>query len=111
MGSIEHLWDQFWEIFRHGFAHISNPIVGVFIALIGGLMARTLFSIFIISALAVALHVAAEAAMPIVLEHKPLVLPKFDNAFGQYALTLYVAYFVVILVIFGVKRIFASVRG
>ena len=108
---MEQLWNQFWEIFRHGFAHISNPIVGVFIALIGGLMARTLFSIFIISALAVVLHVAAEAAMPVLLDHKPFLMPKFDNAFSQYALALYIGYFVVILVIFGVKKLFASVRG
>jgi|SRR5215471_7925106 len=108
---MEALWDHFWEIVRHGFAHISNPITGVFIALIGGLMARTLFSIFIISGLAVVLHVAAEAAMPMVLEHKPFVMPKFDNAFGQYALTLYIGYVVVILVIYAVRRIFASVRG
>jgi uncharacterized metal-binding protein len=111
MGSIDHLWNQFWEIFRHGFAHISNPIAGVFIALIGGLMAQTLFSIFIISALAVVLHVAAEAVLPMVLNHTPFVMPKFDNAFEQYALALYIGYFVVILVIFGVKRLFASVRG
>ena len=108
---MEHLWNQFWEIFRHGFAQISSPIVGVFIALIGGLMARTLVSIFIISALAVVLHVAAEAVLPVVLYHKPLLMPKFDNGFGQYALTLYIAYFVVILVIYGVKKLFASVRG
>ena len=108
---MEALWNQFWEIFRHGFASISNPIVGVFIALIGGLMAQTLFSIFIISGLAVVLHVAAEAVLPMVLDHKPLLLPKFDNGFGQRALTLYIAYFVVILVIYGVKKIFASVRG
>jgi hypothetical protein len=111
MGTLDHLWNQFWDIFRHGFAHISNPIAGVFIALIGGLMAQTLFSIFIISGLAVALHVAAEAVLPMVLDHKPFLLPKLDNAFGQYALTLYIGYFVVILVIFAVKRIFASVRG
>jgi hypothetical protein len=74
-------------------------------------MARTFFSIFIISALAVVLHVAAETALPMVLEHKPLVLPKVDNAFEQYLLTLYIGYFVVILVIYGVKKLFASVRG
>jgi hypothetical protein len=108
---MDHLWNQFWEIFRHGFANISNPIAGVFIALIGGLMAQTLFSIFIISALAVGLHVAAEAVLPMVLDHKPFIMPKIDNGFGQHALTLYIAYFVVILVIFGVKKIFASVRG
>jgi hypothetical protein len=108
---MEALWDHFWEIVRHGLAHISNPITGVFIALIGGLMARTLFSIFIISALAVVLQVAAEAAMPMLLEHKPFVMPKFDNAFGQNALTLYVGFVFVILAIYGVKKIFASVRG
>ena len=108
---MEQLWNQFWEIFRHGFAHISNPILGVFIALIGGLMARTLFSIFVISALAVVLHVAAEAAMPVLIEHKPFLMPKFDHAFGQDALALYIGYVVVILVIYGVKKLFASVRG
>jgi hypothetical protein len=108
---MEALWNQFWEIFRHGFASISNPIVGVFIALIGGLMAQTFFSIFIISGLAVVLHIAAEAVLPMVLNHKPFTMPKFDNAFEQRALALYIAYFVVILVIYGVKKIFASVRG
>jgi len=111
MGSIDHLWNQFWEIFRHGFAHISNPIAGVFIALIGGLMARTFLSIFIISALAVFLHVVAEAVLPMVLNHAPFLAPKMDDAFFQYALTLYIGYFVVILVIYLVKSIFASVRG
>jgi hypothetical protein len=46
-----------------------------------------------------------------VLNHKPFTMPKFDNAFEQRALALYIAYFVVILVIYGVKKIFASVRG
>jgi hypothetical protein len=38
-------------------------------------------------------------------------MPKFDNAFEQSALALYIGYVVVILVIYGVKKIFASVRG
>ena len=109
MGSIDSLWNQFWEIFRHGFTQISNPVVGVFIALIGGLMARTFFSIFIVSALAVVLHLAAEAVLPMVLKHAPFVLPRIDDF--QKMLTLYIGYFVVILVIYLVKQIFASVRG
>ena len=111
MNEIQHLWDTFWEIFRHGFAHISNPAVGIVIALLGGLMVRSFVNIFIISAVAVFLHVVAEAAIPVVLNKAPLVIPHFDSAFFQYALTLYIGYFVVILVIYLVKRMFASVRG
>jgi len=111
MGSLEHLWNEFWDLFRHGVAQISNPIVGVFIALIAGLMARSVLNVFVIAFVAVCLHVLAEAVIPMVMSHAAFVAPKFDHAFYQYALTLYVAYFVVILVILMVRTIFASVRG
>jgi uncharacterized metal-binding protein len=111
MDQIEHLWFEFWDIFRHGIAHISNPIVGIVIALLAGLMVRGIFNLFIISFLAVLVHLLAEALIPVVMNHAALVLPKIDHAFFQYALTLYVGYFVVILVIYFVKLIFASVRA
>jgi len=111
MGSLDHLWNEFWDIFRHGVTQISNPVVGVFIALIGGLMVRSVLNVFIIAAVAVILHVLAEALIPMVMNHAAFVLPHFDHAFFQYALALYVGYFVVILVILLVRMIFASVRG
>ena len=111
MGSIEHLWSEFWDLFRQGVSHISNPIVGIVIALLAGLMARGFIGIIVISALAVIVHVVAEAFIPVVLHHAPLIFPPLDHAFLQYAGTLYVGYFVVILVIFVVKLLFASVRG
>ena len=111
MGDIQHLWYAFWDIFRHGIAHISNPIVGIVIALLAGLIVRSFFNIFLVSLLAVLVHVVAEAAIPTVMKNAPLVFPKVDHAFLEYAATLYVGYFVVILVIYVVKLIFASVRG
>jgi hypothetical protein len=108
---MEQLWNEFWEIFRHGFDAISNPIVGVLIALIGGLMARSFVSVFIISVLAVALDVVAVAVTPMILHGSKVAFPPMDKAFLSFAGTLYIAFFFVILVIYGVKRIFASVRG
>lgn len=108
--TFEHLWNEFWDIFRHGLTQISQPVVGVFIALIGGLMARSVLNVFIVAFVAVCLHVLAEALIPMVMSHAAFVMPKFDHAFFEYALTLYVAYFVVILVIVVVKMIFAAVR-
>jgi hypothetical protein len=111
MNALQHLWFEFWDIFRHGIGHISNPIVVIVIALLAGLMVRSFLNLFIISALAVVVHVLAEATIPVVMTQAPLVFPKADHAFFQYALTLYVVYLVVTLAIFIVKLIFASVRG
>ncbi len=108
---MEQLWNEFWDIFRHGFDAISNPIVGVLIALIGGLMARSFLSVFIISLLAVVLDVVAVAVTPMVLHGGKVAFPPMDRAFLHFALTLYVAFFFVIVVIYAVKRVFASVRG
>ena len=111
MVSLSQYWNEFLDIFRHGLAQITNPIIGVFIALIGGLIVRNILNIFAVALLAVVIHVAAEAVIPYVLNHAHFVLPKFNHAFALYALTLYVGYFVTILAIFLVKMIFASVRG
>jgi hypothetical protein len=108
---MEHLWNEFWDIFRQGLNQISNPIVGIFIALIGGLMARSIVSVFSISLLAVIVHVLADIVIPMAVHGAAMVLPTLNHAFFVYALTLYVAYFVVIFVILMVKNIFASVRG
>ena len=78
---MEQLWNEFWEIFRHGFDAISNPIVGVLIALIGGLMARSFVSVFIISALAVVLDVVAVAVTPMILHGSKVAVPPMDKAF------------------------------
>lgn len=111
MGSITHLWNEFVDIFRHGLDQISNPIIGIVIALIAGLMVRGFMNIFVVALLAVVLHILAGVLIPWGLGHAPLVFPNLDHALFVYALALYVAYFVVIFAIWGVRMIFASVRG
>jgi hypothetical protein len=111
MNELEHLWFGFWDIFRHGVAHISNPIVVIVIALLAGLMVRSFLNLFIISVLAVLVHILAEAVIPVAMSQAPLVFPKFDHGLLQYVLTLYVVYLVVTLAIYTVKLIFARARG
>jgi hypothetical protein len=97
----------FWDYFRQGLPHI-NFILGIVIALIGGLMVGSLFGLIVIALLAVVVHVLAEAIIPMVLNHSAFVLPAPDNNFLHYAISLYIAYFVVCGAIAVVRLLFAS---
>jgi hypothetical protein len=110
MDVITHLWDDFWAFFHEGLPHL-NLIQGIVIALIGGLMASSLGSVIVIALLAVVIHVLADALIPVVMNHAAFQLPALDHAFWHYALTLYVAYLIVIAAIFAIKSVFAAVRG
>ena len=110
MDAITHLWDEFWAFFHEGLPHL-NLIQGIVIALIGGLMASSIVSVFVIALLAVVIHVLADALIPVVMNHATFQLPPLDHAFWHYALTLYVAYLIVIMAIFAIKSVFAAVRG
>jgi hypothetical protein len=109
VAQFEHLWFEFWDVFRNGVAHIHYPLVGVVIALLAGLIVRGIFNLFIVAALAVVVQVVAEAAIPAVMNKAPLVFPPMTHAFFQYALALYAGYFVVILAIYIVRLLFVSV--
>jgi len=110
MSTLTHLWDEFWAFFHEGLPHL-NIIQGLVIALIGGLMVSSFVGLFIVALLAVVIHVLADALIPVVMNHAAFTLPVLDHAFFHYALTLYIAYFVVIGAIYLVRVLFASVRG
>ena len=110
MDAISHLWDQFWAFFREGLPHL-NYTQAVVIAILGGVMASSFGSVFVIALLAVVINVLADALIPVVMNHAAFHLPPLDGAFGHYALTLYVAYLIVIMMIFAIKSMFAAVRG
>lgn len=110
MSTLTQLWDEFWHIFREGLPHI-NLIQGLVIALIGGLMVQSFLGLFVVALVAVIIHILADALIPVVTAHATFMLPTMDHAFWHYALTLYVAYLVVIGAIFLVKLLFAAVRG
>jgi hypothetical protein len=110
MDVITRLWDQFWAFFHEGLPHL-NYVQAIVIAILGGLMASSIGSVFVIALLAVVIHVLADAVIPMVMHGAAFQLPPLDNAFWHYALTLYVAYLIVIFAIFAIKSVFAAVRG
>ncbi len=110
MNELSHLWNEFWTFFREGLQHL-NPIQGLVIALIGGLMASSFLGLFVMALLAVIIHVIADALIPVVMSHATFALPPFDEAFWHYAITLYIAYLVVIGAIFIVRLIFGVARA
>ncbi len=110
MDVIAHLWDQFWAFFHEGLPHL-NYTQAIVIAVIGGLMASSFGSVIVIAAVAVVIHVLADALIPVIMHGAQFQLPTLDSAFGHYALTLYIAYLIVILGIYVIKSIFAAVRG
>src|SRR5882724_11570875 len=110
MQTLVHLWDVFLEYFREGLSNI-NPILGLTLAIVGGLMASGFISLLFLSLVAVVLYIVADAFIPVVLHHAALVLPLLDRALLHYSITLYVAFFVAIGAIYLVKMIFAAVRG
>jgi hypothetical protein len=109
MMTLTHTWNQFWDYFRQGLPHI-NIVLGVVIALVGGMMVGSLPGLAVIALLAVAVHVLAEAVIPMVLNHSAFILPAMNNnSFMHYAISLYIAYFVVMGAIFVVRLLFSSV--
>jgi hypothetical protein len=110
MQTLVHLWDVFLEYFREGLSNI-NPILGITLAIVAGLMASGFVSLLFLSLVAVVVYILADAFIPVVLHHAPLVLPLFDRALLHYSVTLYVAFFVAIGAILLVKMLFSSVRG
>jgi hypothetical protein len=109
MMTVTHTWNQFWDYFRQGLPHI-NIVLGVVIALVGGMMVGSLPGLAVIALLAVAIHVLSEAVIPMVLHSATFTLPAMNDAFLHYAISLYIAYFVVIGAIYIVRLIFSGGR-
>jgi hypothetical protein len=109
MAPLTQDWNDFWNYFQQGLPHI-NILLGIIIALVGGMIVGSLPSLFVVALLAVVVHVAVEAIIPAMQHHAPLVLPTFNNGFAHYAISLYIAYFVVIGAIFLLRVILAGAR-
>jgi hypothetical protein len=107
MTTLDHTWNVFWDYFRQGLPHI-NLLLGIAIAIVGGMMVGSLPGLIVIAFLAVIVHVLAEAILPMVLNHGAFVLPTLNNSFVHTAISLFIAYFVVIGAIYIVRLIFAS---
>ncbi|MBA4800339.1 MULTISPECIES: hypothetical protein [Euryhalocaulis] len=99
---------------QRGFAEI-NTIQYLIIALISALVMGGYGQIVIMSAIAVIVHVAVDALMPVIRSGGDLalfVLPNFlTGAFWQMAGLLYVGYFIAITVFFLIKALLFRARG
>ncbi|MGA7675305.1 MAG: hypothetical protein WCA78_09705 [Rhizomicrobium sp.] len=86
--------------------HLSalQLIIGGVIALFFGVATGTIIGLFVAPVLATVVYIAADAMIPPLLHHTALVMPVFNKALLHEAITLYVAFFVVILVVFVIKK-------
>lgn len=102
--------DAWWAIIQDGVRHI-NPIQGLIIGVIFGLMANSLVSVVFGSLAASAAYVAVNALWPVLFDHKPFAMPVMNSAFWHFFLALYFAFLVITGLFFIVKSIIAGVRG
>jgi len=91
--------------------HMSTlqMIMGGVIALFFGAATGTIIGVFIAPILAAVVYIAADAVIPPLLHHTPLVMPAFDKAMLQEAITLYVVFLVAIVVVFAIKKVILAV--
>jgi hypothetical protein len=94
------------------FVHHLNTIqmiTGGVIALFFGVATGTVIGVFVAPILAAAVYIAADAMIPPLMNHTPLVMPAFDKAMLHEAIILYVAFLAVIIVVFVIKKAILAV--
>ena len=84
-------------------------IMGGVIALLAGVATGTIIGVFVAPIIAAAVYIAANAVIPPLLHHTPIVMPVFDKALLHEAIYLYVAFLVVIVVVFVIKKVISAV--
>jgi membrane-anchored protein YejM (alkaline phosphatase superfamily) len=86
--------------------HLSTLqlIMGGVIALFFGVATGTVIGLFLAPILAAVVYIAADAVIPPLLHHTSFVMPAFDKALLHEAIKLYILFFVVVLVVFLIKK-------
>ncbi|MGC9953677.1 MAG: hypothetical protein ABSD21_05325 [Rhizomicrobium sp.] len=86
-----------------------HMVIGGVIALLLGVATGTIVGLFVTPVLASVVYIAVDAVLPMLHRAAP-VMPAFDKALLHEAITLYVAFFVVILVVFLIKKTILAVN-
>ena len=90
---------------REGFAEV-NAAEGLVIALLAALIMTRWARLLYVVAAAVAVNVALDVLLPVVVDHADLALPPIlDAGFWHYVLLLCIGYFVVIGILFAIKSL------
>jgi hypothetical protein len=92
-------------------AQSINLIYAGVIALFFGIANAGLAGLFVVPAIAAIVYIAAQAVIPPLVNHAPIVVPAIDKVLLGHGLVLYAVFFVAILVVFGVKRGIQAVIG
>ena len=105
--TLAHIWNEFLVYLRQGLPHV-NLLLGIAIALVGGVLVGSVFGLIAMALVAVTIHILAEAIIPMVLDHAVFVLPALNNSLLHHAISLYIAYFVVIGAIYVARLVLTS---
>jgi hypothetical protein len=91
--------------------HLSTiqMIIGVVIALVLGWATGGIIGLFVMPVLAAVVYIAADAVIPPLMHHTPLVMPALDKALLHKAITLYFVFLVAIIVVFAIKKVVSAV--
>jgi hypothetical protein len=102
--------DSWWAIIRDGLYHV-HPIQFVIIGLLFGFMTGSIVSAIFGAVFAAVIYIAVDALWPVIVDHKPFVMPAIDTPFWHFFLSLSLAFLVVTLTIYILKSIVESIRG
>ena len=94
------------------FVHHLNTIqliTGGVIALFFGVATGTIIGVLVAPILAALVYIAADAVIPALMNHTPFAMPAIDKALLHEAIFLYVAFLVVIVVVFVIKKAILAV--
>jgi len=104
------LLDTWWSYIREGLNHVS-PILALVLALIFGFGAGSVQAVLLGAVGAAIIYVVIDALWPVVFHHQVFVMPVMDSAFGHFFLSLFLAFLVLIGLIYIVKSAIAGIRG
>ncbi len=105
-----HDLDSVGVIIRDGFYHIK-PLQGAIVAILFGLLATSVGSVFVAPLLGAIVYIAIDAAMPVIMDHAALAMPVMDTAFWHFFITLYVVFLVAAALIFALRNLVWNLQG
>ena len=86
-----------------------DPVYAGVIALFFGLLTTRIIGVFVLPAVAAAVYIAAQAILPSLFGHAPVVALDFDKDMVELAITLYFVFLVANTTVFAIKSALGTV--
>ncbi|MDE2183813.1 MAG: hypothetical protein KGJ78_12415 [Alphaproteobacteria bacterium] len=84
--------------------HAVNLLYAGIIAVFFGLATASTAGLVFVPAIAAVVYIAARAVIPPLINHAAIVTPNMDKVLAEQALSLYVGFFIAILIVFAIKK-------